>query len=49
MRDAVQEFADVAGEMTLGAPPECPERPFCIPGLEEVYSVEFGDFKPEHL
>ena len=42
----VSDLADVAGEMTLGAPPECPERPFCIPGLEEVYGVEFGDFKP---
>jgi glycine betaine/choline ABC-type transport system substrate-binding protein len=35
----------VASQMTLGGPPECPERPFCIPGLEEVYGVEFGDFR----
>jgi osmoprotectant transport system substrate-binding protein len=42
---AVSDLADVAGDLTLGAPPECPERPFCIPGLEEVYGVEFGDFK----
>ena len=43
---SVSDLAEVAGDMTLGAPPECPERPFCIPGLEEVYGVEFGDFKP---
>jgi osmoprotectant transport system substrate-binding protein len=43
---AVSDLADVAGDMTLGAPPECPERPFCAPGLKEVYGVEFGDFKP---
>ena len=42
----VSDLAEVAGELTLGAPPECPERPFCIPGLEEVYGVEFADFKP---
>lgn len=41
----VSDLADVAGDMTLGAPPECPKRPFCIPGLKDVYGVEFGDFK----
>lgn len=43
---AVSDLASVAGEMTLGAPAECPKRPFCIPGLKNVYGVEFGDFKP---
>ena len=42
----VSDLAEVAGDMTLGAPPECPERPFCIPGLKDTYGVEFGDFKP---
>ena len=42
----VSDLADVAGEMVLGAPPECPDRPFCIPGLKKVYNVEFSDFKP---
>ena len=42
----VSDLADVADELTLGGPPECPERPFCIPGLEETYGVTFGDFKP---
>ncbi len=52
-----QEFADqegvsqtsdltpIADELTLGGPTECPRRPFCIPGFEEVYGIEFGDFK----
>lgn len=40
------DLAGVAGDMVLGAPAECPKRPFCIPGLKEVYGVEFGDFKP---
>ena len=42
----VSDLADSAGDMVLGAPPECPKRPFCIPGLKDVYGVEFGDFKP---
>ena len=36
----------VASQLVLGGPPECPERPFCIPGLEETYGIEFKDFKP---
>lgn len=39
------DLSAVAGDLTLGAPPECPERPFCIPGFQEVYGIEFGDFK----
>jgi glycine betaine/choline ABC-type transport system substrate-binding protein len=38
--------APVASQLVLGGPPECPERPFCIPGLEETYGVEFEEFKP---
>ena len=36
----------VASQLVLGGPPECPERPFCIPGLEETYGIEFQEFKP---
>ncbi|MGH2691557.1 MAG: glycine betaine ABC transporter substrate-binding protein [Actinomycetota bacterium] len=36
----------IASQLTLGGPPECPERPFCIPGLKETYGVEFGEFLP---
>lgn len=43
---AVSDLQAVAGDMTLGGPPECPEREFCIPGLRDVYGVEFGQFVP---
>jgi osmoprotectant transport system substrate-binding protein len=43
---AVSDLAGPAGDMTLGAPAECPKRPYCIPGLKDVYGVEFGDFRP---
>jgi osmoprotectant transport system substrate-binding protein len=36
--------ATVASQLTLGGPPECPQRPFCIPGLRDVYGIEFGNF-----
>lgn len=40
------DLADDAGDLTLGGPPECPNRPFCIPGFMSVYGIEFGEFKP---
>jgi osmoprotectant transport system substrate-binding protein len=36
----------IASQLTLGGPPECPERPFCIPGFKQTYGIEFGEFKP---
>lgn len=38
--------ATIASTLTLGGPPECPQRPFCIIGLKDTYGVVFGDFKP---
>jgi osmoprotectant transport system substrate-binding protein len=43
---SMSDLAAVAGDMTLGGPPECPERPFCIPGLKDTYGIEFAEFKP---
>jgi osmoprotectant transport system substrate-binding protein len=40
------DLAGPAGELTLGGPPECPQRPFCIPGFNKVYGIEFGNFVP---
>lgn len=42
----VSDLQPLAGDLSLGGPPECPEREFCIPGLMEVYGIEFGDFVP---
>lgn len=34
-----------SGEATvLGGPPECPQRPFCQPGLEDTYGLRVGQF-----
>jgi osmoprotectant transport system substrate-binding protein len=40
------DLAPVAKDLVLGGPPECPTRPFCIPGLKETYGLEFKEFKP---
>jgi osmoprotectant transport system substrate-binding protein len=42
----VSSLAPVADQLTFGGPPECPQRPFCLPGLHEVYGVLFDDFTP---
>ena len=30
----------------FGAPPECPQRPFCAIGLKDKYGITFKEFKP---
>jgi osmoprotectant transport system substrate-binding protein len=40
----IGDLADVAGDLTLGGPPEWKNRQTGLPGLEEVYGVEFGEF-----
>ncbi|MGH9025055.1 MAG: ABC transporter substrate-binding protein [Acidimicrobiia bacterium] len=44
--ETYSDLADVADELTFGAPPECQEFPACIPGLRDVYGIEFGEFVP---
>ena len=39
-------LARVANQLTLGAPPECPQRPFCLAGLKDRYGILFNDFEP---
>ena len=43
----LSELAEACGDgsLILGGPAECPERPYCQPGLEETYGLEFADFQ----
>ena len=41
----LSELADSCGGVVLGGPPECPERPFCQPGLEDTYGIEVAEFR----
>jgi osmoprotectant transport system substrate-binding protein len=44
--ESVSDLEPHESELVLGGPPECPERTFCIQGLQEVYGIEFEDFRP---
>ncbi|HYD11008.1 MAG TPA: glycine betaine ABC transporter substrate-binding protein [Acidimicrobiales bacterium] len=37
----VSDLLAVTDQLRLAGPPECPERPLCIPGYEEVYGLQF--------
>ena len=43
----LSELADACadGSLVLGGPTECPDRPFCQPGLEETYGLQVGSFR----
>ena len=41
----VSDLKPVASQLVLGGPPECPTRQACLKGLEEVYGIEFKEFK----
>ncbi len=36
----------IASQLTLGGPPECPQRPFCAIGLKDTYGAVFKLFLP---
>jgi osmoprotectant transport system substrate-binding protein len=42
----LSDLQPVAGDMVFGGPPECPDRDFCLLGLQEVYGLEFAEFVP---
>jgi osmoprotectant transport system substrate-binding protein len=42
----VSDLRGVAGRLTLGGSPECPDRPYCLPGLRKVYRLGFARFLP---
>src|SRR5207245_10213353 len=34
----------IAGQWTLGGPPECQQRPFCPPGVRQPYGANVASF-----
>lgn len=42
----VSDLRGVASTMSLGGPPECPDRALCLPGFERAYGLSFGSFLP---
>jgi osmoprotectant transport system substrate-binding protein len=41
----LSDLAPIGNQLVLGAGPECPKRPFCLPGLQNTYGIHFKDFK----
>jgi osmoprotectant transport system substrate-binding protein len=42
----LSELGKVCGSgLILGGPTECPDRPFCEPGLEKTYGLKFDSFR----
>ncbi len=41
----LSDLAGYSGPLVLGGPPECPQRPYCEPGLEKTYGLKFTGFK----
>jgi osmoprotectant transport system substrate-binding protein len=42
---SIADLQPVAGDLTLGGPPEWKTRPTGVPGLEKLYGLEFKSFK----
>jgi osmoprotectant transport system substrate-binding protein len=42
----VSDLRHAAGRLILGGPPECPSRPYCLPGLRSAYGLRFARFLP---
>jgi osmoprotectant transport system substrate-binding protein len=40
------DLRPIAGQLSLGGPPECPDRPLCLPGLRQTYGLSFRRFVP---
>ena len=43
---SITDLAAVAPRLVFGGPPECPERAFCLRGLQRVYGLHFKSFIP---
>jgi osmoprotectant transport system substrate-binding protein len=41
----LSDLAPIGNQLVLGAGPECPTRPFCQPGLQKTYGINFKAFK----
>jgi osmoprotectant transport system substrate-binding protein len=43
--ERLSQLAPLAAGLTFGGPPECPQRPLCLPGLRDRYGLRFGSVR----
>ena len=41
----LSQLAPLAPRLVFGGPPECADRPLCLPGLRAVYGLTFGEVR----
>ncbi|MBB3675811.1 ABC transporter substrate-binding protein [Modestobacter versicolor] len=41
----LSDLVPLARGLTFGGPPECRQRPLCLPGLQAVYGLDFADVR----
>jgi osmoprotectant transport system substrate-binding protein len=41
----LSDLGPIAGQLTFGGPPECPDRPLCLRGLRDAYGLQFKRFE----
>jgi osmoprotectant transport system substrate-binding protein len=42
----LSELEPLAAGLVFGGPPECADRPLCLPGLRDTYGLSFAEFRP---
>ncbi|HZD74977.1 MAG TPA: ABC transporter substrate-binding protein [Actinomycetota bacterium] len=42
----LSDLLPLAYRLTFGGPPECPARPLCLKGLQDLYGLRFASFEP---
>ena len=43
--EKISDLAPIANQLVIGGPPECPQRPLCLKGLQDLYKLEFERFE----
>jgi osmoprotectant transport system substrate-binding protein len=43
--ERISDLSPLARRLVIGGPPECPQRPLCLKGLQEVYRLGFSRFE----
>ena len=43
---SIGDLVSVAPRLVFGGPPECPERAYCLRGLQRAYGLHFQSFVP---
>ena len=43
--EKLSDLAPMASQLVIGGPPECPQRPLCLKGLQDVYKLQFARFE----